>query len=244
MYKKLCTEFYDNDKPFANSIEVTFYKDYIKRDHLVLAPMCGTGRLLIPLLQAGYNVHGLDNSIHMLANCREKLEKYKLDTELFEESIKKIELKYRYDAIIIPLGSFQLIHPRIEAYEALEKFYKLLKKNGKLIFDMFIPWEAMYENSDEEIEEERATELSDGSIIILNSQIKSYKYEQYYTSFDKYRKIIDDEVVETEEEEINVCWYFTYEFELLLEKFGFSNIKRKTKIVNDEEVVVYIAEKL
>jgi SAM-dependent methyltransferase len=39
----------------------------------ILEPFCGTGRILIPLAQAGYNLVGLDQAAGMLARTRQKL---------------------------------------------------------------------------------------------------------------------------------------------------------------------------
>ena len=39
----------------------------------VLEPMCGTGINLIPFVEAGAEIDGLDASPHMLAVCRQKL---------------------------------------------------------------------------------------------------------------------------------------------------------------------------
>ena len=35
MYQKLCTEFYDNDKPFASQQEVHFYEKFVLNHHLL-----------------------------------------------------------------------------------------------------------------------------------------------------------------------------------------------------------------
>jgi len=40
----------------------------------VLEPFCGTGRVLIPLAQAGYELAGMDQAAGMLARCRMKIE--------------------------------------------------------------------------------------------------------------------------------------------------------------------------
>jgi len=72
MYRQLCSEFYDVDKKYASSEEVDFYRKFFNEDDLILEPMCGSGRLLIPLMQKGYNIHGIDNSPDMLKACKER----------------------------------------------------------------------------------------------------------------------------------------------------------------------------
>ena len=73
-YGPLCALFYDADKPAAPADEVAWYAQRLPRDAgPVLEPMCGSGRLLVPLVAAGFNVHGVDTSAAMLAHCESRL---------------------------------------------------------------------------------------------------------------------------------------------------------------------------
>ena len=55
-YKKLCSEYYDLDKPSAPTEALEYYhKEALRANGPVLEPMCGTGRFLIPLLERGIN---------------------------------------------------------------------------------------------------------------------------------------------------------------------------------------------
>src|SRR3990167_4001047 len=112
MYETLCTEFYDADKKFAPEDEINFYKSFFTKNDLILEPMCGSGRLLIPLLQAGYHIHGVDNSKAMLNSCKNRAAKLKLNPILYAESIETLSLPDKYNIILTPLGSFQLFYPR------------------------------------------------------------------------------------------------------------------------------------
>ena len=60
-YGRLCTKVYDITKPFASGSELDFYKQHLQKSALILEPMCGSRRLLVPLLQEGFTVHGLDD---------------------------------------------------------------------------------------------------------------------------------------------------------------------------------------
>jgi len=65
-------------------------------------------------------------------------------------SVENMHFENQYDAIIIPFGSFQLFYPRSQAYSALQIFKKSLRPQGKLFLDLFVPWEALYANAEEE----------------------------------------------------------------------------------------------
>jgi SAM-dependent methyltransferase len=241
MYQALCTEFYDIDKCFAEADEVNFYKQFLDKDKLILEPMCGSGRLLIPLIQEGYQIHGLDNSIPMLDNCRDRARRLGLEPVLFEASIETMQLPHKYHLMLIPLGSFQLLYPRSMAFNALQNFRKHLHARGRLILDLFVPWDALYENNEEEfIEKEVST--SDGGVIKHKSHNHSNKYEQYCHSNSTYTKIINNKVVSEENEEMYLSWYYRYEMELILEKYGFNNVTYKEEFFRNENHMIFIAE--
>ena len=69
---------------------------------------CGSGRLLVPFLQAKLDVDGCDYSGDMLTVCRERLEKERLTTGLFNQPIHALDLVRRYKTIfacgVIGLG--------------------------------------------------------------------------------------------------------------------------------------------
>jgi SAM-dependent methyltransferase len=71
-YGKLATEVYDIDKPIGRSFgDVEFYQERLRScTGRILEPAVGTGRILIPLLEAGLVVDGVDNSPEMLTVCR------------------------------------------------------------------------------------------------------------------------------------------------------------------------------
>ena len=61
-YQKLCTEYYELDKQSAPPAALQFYMDYaMAATGPILEPMCGTGRFLIPMLEAGLPISGFDN---------------------------------------------------------------------------------------------------------------------------------------------------------------------------------------
>ncbi|EKD55231.1 MAG: methyltransferase type 12 [uncultured bacterium] len=241
MYGKLCTKFYDADKKFASPEEINFCESIFNKSDLILEPMCGSGRLLIPLLQAGYTVHGLDNSSDMLHSCRNRASELGLQPTLFEDEVERMKLPQKYDGIVIPFGSFQLFYPRANAFHALEVLKEHLKPNGKLMLDLFVPWDALYENNEEE-QSEREVETNDGSIIKIDSHSTANKYEQFILSKTKYSELVHGNVVCQEEEQMHIAWYYRYEMELILEKFGFKNIHYQTRFLNNSDHMTFIAE--
>lgn len=72
-YGPLCTELYDLTKPVGYSIggDIEYYLERLKgTEGKVLEAGAGSGRFLIPLLENGYDVEGIDYSPKMLDLCR------------------------------------------------------------------------------------------------------------------------------------------------------------------------------
>jgi len=138
-YHKLCTEFYDISKPTACLKEVVFYADLLQGvQGPVLEAMCGSGRLLLPLLRLGFKIDGLDNSAEMLQSCKKRCLSENLKVSLFNQPIES-PLSRKYALIFIAVGSFQLITDRIEALKVLRILHSHLLPGGSLILDTFIP---------------------------------------------------------------------------------------------------------
>ncbi|CAH1198915.1 hypothetical protein PAECIP111893_01166 [Paenibacillus plantiphilus] len=100
---------------------------------------CGTGRLLVPYLQKGLEVEGVDPSSEMLSVCREKGEQTGVSPVLYEQYMQELQLPGKYKTIYIPLASFMLVIDRGEAIQALQQMYLHLDEGGQVIIPLFIP---------------------------------------------------------------------------------------------------------
>lgn len=110
----------------------------------VLELGCGTGRVLIPLAEAGHDVVGVDGSAFMLEQLARKaarLPRSVLDRlKWVEASWNDYELgAERFDAVVCPFSSFQ----RNITIEEQDRFLGLarrhLKPGGLLAIDAFFP---------------------------------------------------------------------------------------------------------
>ena len=71
-YSTLCTELYDYTKPVGYSLngDIEYYKERLKDCRgRILEAAVGSGRVIIPLLEAGFTVDGIDYSPEMLDSC-------------------------------------------------------------------------------------------------------------------------------------------------------------------------------
>ena len=131
-YGRLATEVYDITKPLGHSFgDVEFYLERLKScTGRVLEPAVGTGRVLIPLMEAGLEIEGADNSPEMLAVCRARCAERGLEPVLHEEDLGSLSSPERYEAIIVPAGSFLLIERREQSLGALKRFREHLLPGG------------------------------------------------------------------------------------------------------------------
>lgn len=238
-YKKICTEFYDIIKPDAKKKEVSFYDTLLRPLHgPVLEAMCGSGRLLVPLLEHGYTIDGVDYSTAMLEQCKKRLYDKDLLTELYLQDIQSLSLSKKYAAIIVAYGSFQLLYPKENALQALRAFKKHLQPGGMLILDIFIPWNFI--NSEETSFYSSRQVQSSNSTIFLTSRGYLDKEKQTYTTLTNYQKKSLNHL-EIEEEERVTTWYENTELQNLLKQAGFTSVTVQTiSFQPGDESIIYI----
>ena len=140
-YGTLAAEVYDLDKPIGHSFpDVEYYTRLLAKVRgRILEPATGTGRLLIPLLEAGHEVDGLDSSAAMLAMCRRHCHDRGLDPVLLEADMTIFVQLAAYEAVIIPAGSIALLDGRKATLQALACFRDSLVPGGRLLVDVPAP---------------------------------------------------------------------------------------------------------
>src|SRR5690606_10715357 len=196
----------------------------------ILEAMCGSGRLLIPLLKKGFLIEGVDNSQHMLQSCQKRCSAQGLSVQLHNQSLQTLNLPKKYDVIFIAIGSFQLIHDEETALHVLENLRAALLPGGRLIIETFVPWDSIKDNihgstlanQSSEVSFEKTVDAADGSQIIHKSAVNLYINEQLEKTKSSYEKWIGKRLISSEEEEYIVRWHHRFEMDLLLEKAGFA----------------------
>jgi ubiquinone/menaquinone biosynthesis C-methylase UbiE len=105
-YGQLATEIYEFDKPVGRPFPGLDYyaRQLAGTTGRILEPACGTGRVLVPLLEAGLVVEGLDSSPEMMARCRRHCQEHGLDPVLREADMTAITAPDAYQAVIVPAG--------------------------------------------------------------------------------------------------------------------------------------------
>lgn len=247
-YGKLSTELYDFTKPVGKSIsgDIEYYTSRLQNlGGRVLEAGVGSGRVLIPLLEKGFVVDGIDYSADMLHSCRERCKERGLAPELYEMRLESFQLPHKYKAIIMPTGSFCLIENREDSIRVLQNLLNHLEAGGRIIVDLLLPHDFK--------EGEIATKvfaLPHGEGITLESKSIAIDWvNQRTNSILKYEKWKDGKLIDTELQEFGLRWYGVEEFRLLLEGLGFTNITCSSGYVHGKyptdpgEIITFEAEK-
>lgn len=244
-YGRLSSEVYDMDKPIGHSFgDVEFYMNRLEScKGPILEPGIGTGRILIPLLKKGLNVEGFDSSKDMLNICMNNCKKIGLNAKLFEAKMESFSQDTKYDAIIVPTGTFLLLHKREDSIKALKNFYKHLSNGGRLIVDISLQTDISIDTVST-----KTLECSNGDIITLENKIVEVDYiNQYTISHGRYEKWREGVLIQTELEYFPLRWYGVEEFKLILESIGFKNIVISSDYKfgqypsNSEEIITFEA---
>ncbi|WP_188540739.1 class I SAM-dependent methyltransferase [Paenibacillus segetis] len=221
-YGPLCTKVYELSKPVGYSTgDVEYYTERLKgRKGKTLEVGCGSGRVLVPLLESGIPIEGIDYSSSMLDSCRAECHDRGLSTTLYLGDMGDFSLDEKYSDIIIPGGSFQLIEEREKAVQALRNFYDHLESGGRLILDLFL-------DIDLELNKVsmRTWEIPPSEAITLETRIIEVDFlKQKTVSLLKYEQWSEGQLLQTELQRFPLCWYGLHEFQLLLESIGYKDV--------------------
>lgn len=116
-----------------------FISEGQKAGGAVLELMAGTGRLTVPLLQAGIPVTAVDFSEDMLAVLRTKLEQHRLQADVHRADIRQLALNRRFKQIIIPFQAFPELTTEADQRQALTRIHEHLAGGGEFICTLHNP---------------------------------------------------------------------------------------------------------
>ena len=240
--------------------EIDFFRRYLEEaGEPALDVACGTGRLLVPWLQAGLDVDGCDVSPDMLALCRERAERAGFSPTLYAQAMHELDLPRRYRAIVV-CGGFGLGGSREQGVEALRRLHDHLEPGGLLLLDNEVPyasprwWAAWPAEGRAELPRPwppfRGREpTADGAELALVTRLVALDpLEQHVTSEIKAAEWRDGELVAEEVHELRIALYFTQELLLLLDQAGFQDVTMRAGYEDreptaEDDFVVFLARK-
>lgn len=117
------------------SLELPLLRDFLlQHPGRSLEIGCGSGRLLVPLVDEGFHVEGLELSHEMLDLCRKNHPHFAMP--LHQGDMDAWNSDDKYDSIMIPAFTLQLSR---DPFATLRHINNLLKNGGALYFSAFTP---------------------------------------------------------------------------------------------------------
>ncbi|SUC22925.1 Glycine/sarcosine N-methyltransferase [Proteus vulgaris] len=222
-YHSLSAQVYQIDKPIGCSFgDVEYYQERLKDvNGKILEPAAGTGRILIPLLKAGFNIEGFDLSDEMLYFCMENLRSNGCSQDkVTKDNLLTFQVKALVDAIIIPTGTFLLLDSETKALQSLQQCYNALNPDGRLLIDISLAHTFTKGQCSS-----RQFETPEGDLITLQMVNAEIDYiNQLIVSHHRYDKWRNGKIIESEWEVFKLKWFGIYEFKRILEFIGFKKI--------------------
>ena len=218
-YGSLCTEFYDLDKPTAPTAALHFYIEQARASGgRVLEPMCGSGRFLIPMAQAGIAVDGFDSSFAMLQVCCTRSQRMGVEVQLFQQDFASMHMPHSYAMAFAPSGSMCLVTDEAELRKGISLLRAHMQLGGRLLVELAPDDDAI----DGPVHfAPRVVQCSDGSSITYRCTASRLPVRHTLCFTGTYERHSTGHLVATESEQLLLRPYDAENFAAILTECGF-----------------------
>jgi len=221
-YGSIAAEIYDIDKPYFALPDTRFHLERFEGfGRPILEPACGSGRTLIPFLQAGLDVAGFDPSLEMLERCRARAAEAGFAPDLTRQRYEDFAYDHRFGAILIPVGSFTLIDDFAVALDVLRRFHGCLEPGGVLVIDL----QGLNFLASTTAKDRRRWTAPDGDLLTLEGdRVATDWLRQRAEMSYRYERWRDHQLVESQIDVMAQRYWGLHEFRLALESAGFADV--------------------
>lgn len=207
---------------------------------------CGSGRLLLPLLEEGFAIEGLELSQEMLDLCREHDTKNR--AVLHHGNMDDWISPRRYQSVMIPAFSLQLSQ---NPAAALQRFSSLLADDGALYFSTFTPLaEILGELPENQWYPDHQTILDDGSLASIHTMHQIDRDKQVLHRQHRYEiHCSSGETIACHESAQTIHWFTREQWKahLVAAGFGikkqFADFKPSPRSLQRAQIISTIARK-
>ena len=221
-YGSIAAEIYDIDKPYFALPDTKFHLERFGGfKGRILEPACGSGRTLVPLMDAGCDMTGFDPSLEMLDRCRARCAERGFIPDLSRQRWEDFRYDRTFDAILIPAGSFTLIDRFDEAIAVLQRFFDHLAPGGCVVLDIqplsFLSGAG---------EDRRQWTARNGDLLTIHGvRTKTDWVGQRIEAWLRYERWRNNQLVETQLEPMAQRYWGLEEFSMALASVGFTDVQ-------------------
>lgn len=187
----------------------------------ILEVGCGSGRLMIPLLEEEFSIDGVEPSPEMLRLFRKSLKEQHgdLTANLFLGTVLDVDLR-KYKCVLIPAFTLMLMS-KAEALETLKYIYEHTAAGSRLFITTFMPWaEICGELVEGKWYKDHDAHSHDGEQASCQTKFRIDRTNQSLHRKHRYTKVAKNGKKITHKSEQVLRWYSYQELVLLLEHAG------------------------
>jgi len=135
-------EIYDSVYSYVHD-DIPFYVKFAREaEGPALELGCGTGRVTLPIADAGVEITGIDSSEAMLSVARRKAQTHPVPGDrlsLLHGDMRVLSLDHVFGLVIIPFRGFLSLLTVEDQMKTLGTIKRLLSPGGRLAFNIFVP---------------------------------------------------------------------------------------------------------
>lgn len=245
--------FYDEENHGIS--DLNFYLSELEKlGNDILEIGCGTGRVLIPLAKNGKNIDGIDPDKLRISFLKHKIKDFPREIisniHVYETDLMNYETNKLYDAVIFPFRCFQHFYTDQERCDALEYSKKFLKKNGKIILDVYFTDISLISNCEKQLclYSEKNDQLNNIHIEKLYYKDQINYNDMWFQGYWKYNVYLDGSLINECLEEFKMAFYNLHQLRDLFVKCGFKVIAEygdfnRNIIETNSSELIFILEK-
>ncbi|GAB4520995.1 MAG: class I SAM-dependent methyltransferase [Anaerolineae bacterium] len=186
---------------------------------------CGTGRVMLPLAEAGYEVHGIDNEEAMLERAVRHREEAQIPEEqmvLHQGDVRTYQLDKKFKLTLVPYNGLMHFHTQESQLAVLRQLRQWTLDDGLLVLDLPNAGEVFAtQESDSLMLERTFLEPESGHLVMQQSHSYLDRTSQLLYVKWIYDEIAPDGTVRRTFAPIVLYYYFLSELRLLLQMAGF-----------------------
>lgn len=221
--------YYDAENTDKND-DIDFYLELAEEHGGPLLDVgCGTGRVMFPLAEAGYEIHGIDNEPAMLQRAQDQLnvapELRKL-IHLHSGDVRDYNMPVKFKLTLVPYNGMMHFHDQETQLAVLRQLRKWTRDDGYLVLDLPNAGDVFASQDTEAITLERTfLEPETGHMVMQQSVSYLDRVSQLMRVTWIYDEITGDGEVKRTFAPLTLYYYFYSEIRLLLALTGFDVVE-------------------